>query len=682
MNEKSENNILPPERLIRKYGAYASLIKNDKTGEVFLRHRFPKSDPRGYWRALKAVEATKVSSRHINAAMPLLASKNRNGDVDVEVEFADAGSLTYLLATINKKINDDASDKHETRLHQIQMAKSVCRQLVDYCFYLDTVLNRAHKNLNPDTVFCRRDGCVKVGFFNYLDKSYMKANPYHYLDFNAYTAPELGARDFYKQPIKPDADLMYFAKTAMTMFNKEKIIDMAINNKMKGSTIKSDIWSIGVIMYSIMSATNMMPDWEYRERADDMSLNDENILTTILPYNIASYTIAKIKQKYDIDKLSELKDKNNNARKKFKGEYDNEFLDQIFLDIEKVNKILELIDACSEKEIDDAVESLIPFDVNIITNKLDKKQKEREEKHVYELIKFMNFVKNANDKEWYELCGGDPYLVYIMRKCLDINPVKRATISELSSFIYLSGGYVIADETQPYKTNEDRAKLTPIKLSKVYETFTPEQIKTDPEHRVYKLKQDWCDVWDAFSTDCTSLDRQTDNITTMMSLEQKEKTPPASVIMSEILNDDIYGRYIFIGIPHFNSTRFGKIYRQHYCRDKSIMNDMILSKNDFNPGDLVKPFFSKIIETNTIVKNIEITWDINIEQRSRDMEVLANYLMLESRGFIKRRNMGADSTTAIETKRRYLTKDRQKCAWIALARSIAFFREGYTLVMN
>lgn len=702
------NNLVtqnPNERIIRPYGKYAKLIKNEKTGEVFLRHTFTANDPNSYWRTLRAVEATRVGSHHPNAAIPLLAIKHQNGDVDVDVEFADAGSIAMYIKLIREKFteldneikkaikeNDSVTlnrllyEKRDAKLHQIQMAKSVARQLLEYCFYLDSVLDRTHKNLNPQTVLLRRDGCLKTTFFNYLDKNYIKANRFHFLEFNAYVAPEVISE-------KISTDLMNIAKKQATkkspMFNRDKILshrndniehELFIENMMstfskntdvditssaikriQNVTIKSDIWSIGAILYSIMTCTNFMPTWEYKEPiyTPDATSHYQRLYDRKIEYH------------------------NTNDRT-------------------KLNNDISIWTEEDENALNIAYEQYLL-------------EEERKKEHINKYKSFIEFIISSDDQQWAETFGNDPFLTHIARRCLDVNEITRSTISELNSFIYLAGGFVIADTTQSYTSPDDRSKLKPISMEKLYE-----KLQNDPLGRKYELKQNWNQVWDAFSTDCTILSRPVfyDENTALRALENdgsimkkavdnNSVTSTQSVSNGDVndrsvifatnrekksfsiidqlymtkkdpLDEENHGESIFREIKYFDKTRFGKIYKKEYCRDTTITDEMIRDKTLFSSNDLINPDDSIIIENDNVSASYTI-WVINNKNNKNisihDISIL---LQLESRMFRKRRNMGSNSVLAVEKKRRQMTKSRQICAWIALGRACVFFREGYT----
>lgn len=677
----------PDEKIIRPYGKYATLIKNTKTGEVFIRHVFPKNDPNSYWRAVRAVEATKLSSRHPNMAMPLLATRHKNGDIDVEVEFADGGSLSMYIKLMRDKFtsidnqiriyteNGDIEkvgklieEKKQAKLHQIQMAKSVARQLLDYCLYLSTVLGQSHKNLNPHTVLFRRDGCVKTTFVNYLDKNYIKTNRYHFLEFNAYVAPEvvlektsidlvnidkkLEIRNnhmFNKNNIERDNLELHKSKNTKIIFdlflkNRKTLVDGFINsaqavytkntnesisesavNRIKNSDIRSDIWSIGAILYSIMTCTDLMPEWGYLE---PIYTNADN--------NRETYDALYQRKIKDVDKWTQR--------------------DEMLLNIELEEHLTR------------------------------EKQQNSTSHHISKYRNFIEFVVGADYKMWSDTFGNDPYLTYIARKCLDVEKMTRGDIYGLNSFVYLAGGFVTADPRQPYQTPDNRYDLRPIVSGKVYDKLTD-----DPNGDAYAFKHDWKDVWDAFSTDCAvlttprgynkkeaQLQLMRDGLVALVEFDDISPDDQPSTAdaeyqrLSRLQNsyyEETYGDAILRELSYFYKTRFGKIYTKEYCGDKTITNEMILDKNSF-PYDLIDP------DMSINVANEHVIW-ILADKRIYLLDIIG-YLQLESRSFRKRRNYGKESIVDIEKKRRKLTAERQKCAWIALSRACVFFREGYT----
>lgn len=241
----------------------------------------------------RIITFAKSGTKHPNSLLKKTFLTYKSSGVLIECDAPNAGSLSYYIdllrekfsinnreyeeATKTQNINEQKrlfAEKLELKKHQIQMAKSVSRQLIDYSFYLDSVLGCAHKNLNPDTIFLNHDGCIKVGFFNYLSEEHIKKNPYHYMIYNAYTAPELISELFFEKG--KILDISEYKKKCLENLRTIGDIKNLADIRYNFSKTKTDIWSIGAIIFSIMMCSNYMPSW-----GTNSDISDLEILNTI-----------------------------------------------------------------------------------------------------------------------------------------------------------------------------------------------------------------------------------------------------------------------------------------------------------------------------------------------------------------------------------------------------------------
>jgi serine/threonine protein kinase len=178
-----------------------------KNTEIFVRYVIPNEIK---WIGNKLIEATKSNVRHPNVLMSLVAVKHTNRDVDVDVEYADAGSLASLLQyfPINKRTD---------------VAKSVARQIFQSLFYHLVVHNKEHRNVNPESVFLRRDGCVKLGFFDLINEDHVALNIDRFMD-SPYCAPE--SKVSVRARVNTDS--------------------------------KADVWAVGALIVSIMTGKSFL----------------------------------------------------------------------------------------------------------------------------------------------------------------------------------------------------------------------------------------------------------------------------------------------------------------------------------------------------------------------------------------------------------------------------------------
>jgi len=195
-------------KLIKRLSPIVQVLRRGES-ELFVRYTFPNELR---WMAVKQVKGTEIASRHPNYIMPLLAVKHRDGSVDIDTEYADAGPLSIYMTLF-------------PRFTRAIIAKSVAKQVLSSLLYFDNVHNMQHRNICPTTIFLRRDGCVKVGCYDLIDPTVVKANPDWYID-SPYCAPENRSKTA-KERCKSDA--------------------------------KADVWSVGVLLFSIMVGRTLQP---------------------------------------------------------------------------------------------------------------------------------------------------------------------------------------------------------------------------------------------------------------------------------------------------------------------------------------------------------------------------------------------------------------------------------------
>lgn len=264
------------EKVLRQKTKYSNIVQIGNG--TFLRTQFSGSDPETTWRKKKILEMNEKFSMHANLPQVFsFTSNKKTGDFSILSQYVDCSDLKYYLNAIkqkNEKINaslekakkekntnslkEILNDRKNSRLHQIQFAKSVARQLIDLTLYLDAGLNYPHKNYNPDTILFHSSGILKALTPNFLDEIYGAENPLHFFCFNAYAAPEISPAGIYNQQNY---------KNSLTFLKDLKYLDKIklMNRRIKNATTSSDLWSIGVIIFSILTGINYMPNLEYNE---------------------------------------------------------------------------------------------------------------------------------------------------------------------------------------------------------------------------------------------------------------------------------------------------------------------------------------------------------------------------------------------------------------------------------
>ena len=123
------------------------------------------------------IRHVRQASRDPNLLMALLAVKHRNGTVDIDVELADCGPLNAIIPYFHG----------EDRLYA---AMSIIKQILMGLRYLQEVADTGHHHVRPHSIFLSYDGCVKMDIPDLWDNASLVKN-FEYFTLLPYTPPEL-----------------------------------------------------------------------------------------------------------------------------------------------------------------------------------------------------------------------------------------------------------------------------------------------------------------------------------------------------------------------------------------------------------------------------------------------------------------------------------------------------------
>ena len=178
----------------------------------------------------------KIIARHPNNILIQSCTRYSDSSLLLKEEYCDGKKLDCYIRSMRIKLDNMGNDLKssydyiEFKSHQVQMAKGICRQLLEYCHYLELVLQYSpHKNICPQTILFRRDGCVKMKMPGLITSEIVAANPSHFIENNIYCSPE-----FTENPIKRTQ-----------------------------SDYANDIWAVGAVLYTIMTCNNHLYDYSY-----------------------------------------------------------------------------------------------------------------------------------------------------------------------------------------------------------------------------------------------------------------------------------------------------------------------------------------------------------------------------------------------------------------------------------
>lgn len=140
---------------------HVSLIKrtflDPATGEpipglsaiTFVRKKIAAPD-----RAKRELEHLRAQCRHPNVLKYVSGTKHRDGVVDIDMEFADAGQLDSVLARV------------PAGKDRVRAAKCCARQVLSGLVYYHEVHGRCHRDVKPPNFLVRCDGIIKVSDFD------------------------------------------------------------------------------------------------------------------------------------------------------------------------------------------------------------------------------------------------------------------------------------------------------------------------------------------------------------------------------------------------------------------------------------------------------------------------------------------------------------------------------------
>lgn len=225
------------------------------TKEILLRHHISSSEN---WKSGKIIAQTNSAHRHPNHIRPLVVENHREGTVDIDAEFADAGPLYIYVPTFSSK-------------DRLIAAKSIARLLAVSLMYFDGVHDHLHhRNINPTTIFLRRDGCVKLGFFDLIgpqeDNEKQKAeNPEK-------AAEDTQCREAAKQKHMTDNADWYFRNPFVAPEYQPKDAKEITADEMDKRIRcdeKADVWAVGATVISVLLGKTLLPQVEMKKYDED-----------------------------------------------------------------------------------------------------------------------------------------------------------------------------------------------------------------------------------------------------------------------------------------------------------------------------------------------------------------------------------------------------------------------------
>jgi serine/threonine protein kinase len=127
-------------------------------------------------KSMVMLNRTRLIDRHPNTLMLLYRTKHRDGTVDIDTEYCDAGTLIAFIPRFAPE-------------YRLNVAMSVSIQVLMSLSYYSIVHQIVHRNINPRYIYSRHDGCVKTDLYDLFDSISIPYNGRYFLEL-PYTAPE------------------------------------------------------------------------------------------------------------------------------------------------------------------------------------------------------------------------------------------------------------------------------------------------------------------------------------------------------------------------------------------------------------------------------------------------------------------------------------------------------------
>ena len=216
-NEVPSQKIRYEDSIAKYIGPYLKVLRrtypdNPKKNPEVLVH---KTIVNNYDRTQRELEHLNAKSQHPNIIRYACALKRSDADIEIDMEYADAGQIDIVMKRV-----------HNLQQH-IAVVKCVARQLFCGLLYYHEVHNRSHHDISPANVVVRSDGTVKVCAF---DNARNSSLPF---DWDR----------IYR-------NRSYFAPERMTNFRTVKGELPLIDSE------KSDVWSAAMTIFSLVVGKN------------------------------------------------------------------------------------------------------------------------------------------------------------------------------------------------------------------------------------------------------------------------------------------------------------------------------------------------------------------------------------------------------------------------------------------